>query len=215
MSRARNVGAAAVAVAIALAVTSCSAGGQTNASSPAAPTASTVVVTATVGPFVPRKVIIVGDSISVASETAYRDALPLDQLDVVATSGIRLGAQRDAIDLAVATNPDVLVIELGTNDVPVGESDLLDQVDEVLAETAALPCVRWVTVFVPDHEEEVAALNDHLHQAAESQANLELIDWFQMYQDDPGLMSGDGLHPNADGSAALAKAVAESTTTCA
>ena len=208
-----------VAAAGALALTGCTTGSETNASSPggdtAAPTASTVVVTATVAPFGPRDIIIVGDSISVGSEEELQDELPLDNVDVIATSGIRLRGQRDAIELSVATEPDVLVIELGTNDIPMGEPELLDEIDDVLAETDGLPCVRWVTVYAPGLEDEVATINDHLHDAADSHDNLELVDWFQMVQDDPDLLSEDGLHPNDAGSLALAQAVAASTSTCA
>ena len=109
----------------------------------------------------------------------------------------------------------MLVIELGTNDIPMGEPELLDEIDDVLAETDGLPCVRWVTVYAPGLEDEVAAINDHLHDAADSHDNLELVDWFQMVQDDPDLLSEDGLHPNDAGSLALAQAVAASTSTCA
>ncbi len=204
-----------VAAAGVLALTGCTNGSETNASSPGDGTAaSTVVVTATVAPFGPRDIIIIGDSISVGSEEEFHDALPLDNVTVVATSGIRLRGQRDAIEFAAAAEPDVLVIELGTNDVPMGEPEFLDEIDDVLAETDSLACVRWVTVYAPNFEEEVAAINDHLHDAAESHENLELVDWFQMVQDDPDLLSDDGLHPNDAGSVALAEAVAASTSTC-
>lgn len=215
VSRAWKVCAVAAAFG-AVAVTGCSAGSPTDASSPAtgAPSASSVVVTATVAPFGPRSIIIIGDSISVGSEDEYHDEMPLDDVEVVATSGIRLRGQRKEITKAVAARPDVLVIELGTNDAPMGEPKFLDEIDAVLTETSTLPCVRWVTVYAPKLEDEVKAINDHLREAAETHPNLELVDWFQMVQDDPDLLSEDGLHPNDAGQRALAKAVATATATC-
>lgn len=162
----------------------------------------------------PRRITIIGDSISVGAADEYADAMPLDDVEVVATSGIRLGPQRDAIADAVADRPDVLVIELGTNDVPVFELEFLDEIDEVLAETDALPCVRWVTVYVPNRSDSVAAVNDHLAAALPRHDNLQLVDWFTLVDDDPGLMSDDGLHPNDEGQRVLAQAVAASTASC-
>jgi hypothetical protein len=162
----------------------------------------------------PRDITIVGDSISVGAKEEYKAVMPLDEVTVVATSGIKLEGQRKAITKAIASNPDVLVIELGTNDVPGYQPEFLDVIDEVLAETDAVPCVRWVTVYVPKSEQAVAAINDHLHEAVDSHPNLQLVDWFSIVQDDPSLLSDDGLHPNPAGHEFLARAVATSTATC-
>jgi lysophospholipase L1-like esterase len=162
----------------------------------------------------PRQIVIIGDSISFGTQEEFPLAMPNDDVDVIATSGIRLGPQRETITLAVATAPDVLVIELGTNDVPVFEPTFLDEIDDVLDETDDLPCVLWVNVFVPNFESNAATVNEHLEEAADDHDNLQIVDWFTLANDDPSLMSPDGLHPNEDGQAALALAVAASAERC-
>lgn len=161
-----------------------------------------------------RRITIIGDSISVGSKEEYAEVLAFDQVEVIATSGIRLGPQRRAISAAVAARPDVLVIELGTNDVPVFEPSFLEEIDEVLDETDDLPCVRWVTVYVPRAEESVRAVNEHLEDAVDDHDNLRLVDWFTLVDDDPSLLSPDGLHPNEAGQRVLAEAVAASAASC-
>jgi hypothetical protein len=161
-----------------------------------------------------RIVAIIGDSITVGSQEELVATMPLDDVEVIATSGIRLGPQREAITFAVAAQPDVLVIELGTNDVPMYTPEFLDAIDEVLDETDALPCVRWVTVYVPGADDAVEAINEHLDDATDDHDNLELIDWFTLVDDDPSLLSADGLHPNEEGQQVLADAVAASVARC-
>jgi lysophospholipase L1-like esterase len=75
--------------------------------------------------------------------------------------------------------------------------------------------VRWVTVYAPKLEEEVATVNDHLRRQVATHPNLDLIDWFAMVDEDPDLLSADGLHPDDGGQQALARAVAASTSSCA
>lgn len=162
----------------------------------------------------PRRIVIIGDSISFGTQEEYPLAMPNDDVEVIATPGIRLGAQRPEITKAVAERPDVLVIELGTNDVPVYEPTFLDEIDEVLDETDDLPCVLWVNTFVTKFATNAAAVNDHLDEATDEHDNLQIVDWFTLANDDRSLMSPDGLHPNEDGQGVLALAVATSAAHC-
>jgi lysophospholipase L1-like esterase len=162
----------------------------------------------------PRRIVIIGDSISFGTQEEYPLAMPDDDLEVIAIPGIRLGPQREAISMAVATRPDVLVIQLGTNDVPVYEPTFLDEIDEVLDETDDLPCVLWVNTFVTKFATNAAEVNEHLEQAADDHDNLQIVDWFTLANDDRSLMSPDGLHPNEDGQGVLALAVAASAARC-
>jgi hypothetical protein len=162
----------------------------------------------------PRRIVIIGDSISFGTQEEYPLAMPDDDLEVIAIPGIRLGPQREAISMAVATRPDVLVIQLGTNDVPVYEPAFLDEIDEVLDETDDLPCVLWVNTFVTKFATNAAEVNEHLEQAADDHDNLQIVDWFTLANDDRSLMSPDGLHPNEEGQGVLALAVAASAARC-
>jgi hypothetical protein len=162
----------------------------------------------------PRRIVIIGDSISFGTQEEFPLAMPDDDVEVIATPGIRLGPQREAITAAVAERPDVLVIELGTNDVPVFEPAFLDEIDEVLDETDTLPCVLWVNTFVTKFATNAAEVNDHLAQAATEHDNLQIVDWYTLANDDRGLMAPDGLHPNEDGQQVLALAVAASAAHC-
>lgn len=163
----------------------------------------------------PRSVVIVGDSISVGAKDDYLASMPLDDVNVEATSGIRLGGQRKVLTFVIASDPDVLVVELGTNDLPVYEPAFLDEIDSVLDEAADLPCVRWVIPYAPRAATAVKAVREHLEVAVERYPNLGLVDWDGMVEDDPTLLADDGLHPDDRGHLELAKAVADSTTSCA
>jgi hypothetical protein len=170
--------------------------------------------TAPQSPNGPRRIVIIGDSISVGTKEEYPLAMPNDDVEVIATFGIRLGPQRPEITKAVAERPDVLVIELGTNDVPSYTPEFLDEIDDVLDETDDLPCVLWVNTFVSNFATNAEAVNDHLAEAAEDHDNLQIVDWFTLANDDPSLLSPDGLHPSDDGQGVLALAVASSASHC-
>jgi lysophospholipase L1-like esterase len=158
--------------------------------------------------------VIIGDSISFGAQEEYPLAMPNDDVEVIATPGIRLAPQALEIAEAVAERPDVLVIELGTNDVPVFEPTFLDEIDDVLAETDELPCVLWVNVFVSKFATNAMTVNEHLDEAADDHGNLQIVDWFTLANDDRSLLSPDGLHPNEDGQQVLAQAVATSAARC-
>ena len=158
--------------------------------------------------------MIIGDSISFGAQEEYPVAMPNDDVEVIAISGIRLGPQRPEIDRAVAEEPDVLVIQLGTNDVPVYEPTFLDEIDQVLDGTDDLPCVLWVNVFVPNFATNAENVNEHLEDAADDHDNLQIVDWFTLANDDPSLLSPDGLHPSEAGQGVLALAVADSAARC-
>lgn len=162
----------------------------------------------------PRRIVIIGDSISFGAQEEYPLAMPNDEVEVIATPGIRLGPQRLEIDRAVAEEPDVLVIQLGTNDVPVFEPPFLDEIDDVLDETDDLPCVLWVNVFVSKFATNAETVNEHLEDAADDHDNLQIVDWFTLANDDRSLLSPDGLHPNEAGQGVLALAVAASAARC-
>jgi lysophospholipase L1-like esterase len=161
-----------------------------------------------------RRIVIIGDSISFGAQEEYPLAMPDDNVAVIAIPGIRLGPQRAEITRAVAEQPDVLVIELGTNDVPVFEPAFLDEIDDVLEETEDLPCVLWVNVFVSKFATNAERVNDHLEDAADDHDNLQIVDWFTLANDDRSLLSPDGLHPNEQGQGVLALAVAASAERC-
>ena len=198
-----------------LAAAACTNGDDTTAPPTNAPVDSvTDVGAAPTAPAGGRRVVIIGDSISFGTQEEYPLAMPNDDVQVIATPGIRLGAQRGEITKAVAERPDVLVIELGTNDVPVYTPAFLDEIDEVLDETDDLPCVVWVNVFVSKFAASAEDVNDHLAEAADDHANLQIVDWFTLVDDDPSLLEADGLHPNEDGQGVLALAVATAASHC-
>jgi hypothetical protein len=162
----------------------------------------------------PWRIVIIGDSISFGAQEEYPLAMPDDDVEVIATPGIRLAPQALEIARAVGERPDVLVIELGTNDVPVYEPAFLGEIDDVLEETDDLPCVLWVNVFVTKFATNAMIVNDHLDEAADDHDNLQIVDWFTLANDDRSLLSPDGLHPNEEGQRVLAQAVATSAARC-
>ena len=188
-----------------LAVAGCSSGNETKASSPGLETVPTQVITTpstttTTPPRTaggePRSIVIIGDSISVGSEDEYHDALPLDDVEVVATSGIRLrgrargdrGRDRPAPRRARSSNSDQ------RRAVDGGHADRRDRRG---ARRDRRPALRALGDRLrPDLEEEVATVNDHLRLEVATHPNLDLVDWSAMVDEDPDLLSADGLHPD-------------------
>lgn len=156
--------------------------------------------------------VVVGDSIGVLSSPAIHDALDDVHVVVDAVDGATIAQQRRTISRVIATRPDALVIELGTNDMTTPLDTLLTEVDDVLDEASDLDCVAWVPVRLPT--EHAAALNDHLRAEAAGRTNLHIVDWIAAADGHPDWFQPDGVHPNAAGQAGLAAAIADTVRSC-
>lgn len=98
------------------------------------------------------------------------------------------------------------VVELGTND-SKGFKGFLKDIALVMAQAHARP-VKWVNVYRgvrrPDYRRD--PINAALDKARVKYRNLEILDWASLVATNPEWVARDSsrIHPNADGSRALA-----------
>lgn len=174
---------------------------------PTGPAGSTAdrPVPGTTAPAAPRHVAIVGDSLTLSAQDLIGQTL--DEAGVVtvtidAVEGRRInhavGQKTSGVaatrSIAAVTEPDVWVIALGTNDVPgYGADAYRADVETLLAEIPPDAPVVWVDAWIRSRIDEARAANAALREVVERRSEAVVIDWFQ-FGDDPGVISGDGIH---------------------
>ena len=156
-------------------------------------------------------VIVIGDSVTARSQ----DKFTLDEFDlfIYAQSGISIEQQLPAIESAIARSPHVLVIQLGGNDMGHWGPAIEAEVNQILDDSAALDCVRWVNLAgaIPDLEK----LNQFLDDQVGSHINFAVIDWATAVAEHPSWLDIDDVHPSdPDGQVGYAELVSESVRAC-
>ncbi len=107
--------------------------------------------------------------------------------------------------LAEGLNPDVWVIELGTNDVGSysGAEEYGTLIDLILD---MLPNRRlvWINTYRKQYLEDTVLFNTVLAQRLQERGNAAVADWFTVASaPDQTVLRSDDLHPNANGQNAL------------
>jgi hypothetical protein len=178
----------------------------------------------TVGTGPGGSVVVLGDSISDFSRSEIVDAFGGEaQVEVLARVGGTFESSQAAADEVAASDPRVVVVELGTNDVwsrrPLGE--VTEEADELLAKFPE-SCVVIVTLNEQAVEarslagvlydnQAATALNDELRRRAD-----ELVDWSQAANRDRASYLDQGtIHPTPSGRALLAGLMKDAADRCA
>ena len=155
-------------------------------------------------------VTTLGDSLNVGIEP-YLDA-ELDGWDVAHhdQSGRRTHEGIAELRALGRTVAPVVVVSLGTNDFDSDSATFRQQVDELLELAGPRRCVIWATIwFGGPHE-----FNDVLRDAARRHSNLELADWATLVEQEPELLSSDGVHGSPEGYARRAEQAARIAERC-
>lgn len=177
-------------------------------------TVAPVVVTAPALDAPIRSIAMVGDSITLGSEPALRQAfgeLSVDLIAIDAENGRRMtvdgavSSGLDAVDDVTADGqPDLWVVALGTND--IGHYDGVQQyraaVDDVLAALPADVPLVWVGVYVEADADRSEAFNETLRAALGERGNATVVDWATTADDGDVLV--DGIHPDDNGTTLFA-----------
>lgn len=196
--------AALVAVAAAGALAACGGAGSTATDR----TTTSAGGSATVRPALQGAddaVLVVGDSLTVgARDIGGLDgrlrAAGFDTVEVIAQEGRDAAWGLEQIE-ALTSVPPLVVVELGTNRSanPAGFAEVVDAVVAALVDRGARR-IAWVT---PVH-----AADDRYRdkiEIIEAAGGIELVaDWAAVVQEDPGLVTADGLHPTEAGYGRLA-----------
>jgi lysophospholipase L1-like esterase len=129
---------------------------------------------------------------------------------VDAVTGLTIAQMTAAISAQTATNPDVAVVNLGTNDMDRENRSWRADLDRMLEVVANVPCVEIFTVYDGRHPPAGANVGTQINArlaAVAAARSIHLIDWNAAVHRDPGLVVADGIHPGAAGQRWIADTV--------
>jgi lysophospholipase L1-like esterase len=164
-------------------------------------------------------VLVVGDSLLEHSQPEVAAALFTDgwQPDIRAAGGTTIVQWIDRVPLAVVNNPpNVVVIELGTNDCASGTCPPLGPyIDGIMQELAGVDAVLWLNTEVErsprglayKSEGESSYVNREIEDAAARHPKLFLVDMNDVFEGHPELHSEDGIHFNDEGQRQFAELI--------
>ncbi len=148
-----------------------------------------------------RSVDLVGDSLGVSFSDELRGSLPGVELRIDAEVGRPLSLALSPLRSVGRSDPDIVVVEIGTNDwgVPAGYED---QVRRALDSVAGASCVVWVNAqeFRPG----LVTVNDTIDRvvadlaASRPSLSISVARWSDI-ADPPELHGSDGYHLSAQG----------------
>jgi hypothetical protein len=174
-----------------------------------------------------QRIAFIGDSITDQARTVITSTFPSDDaIDIEAVPGRKFAEMLPFAVQAAQVDPDEAVINLGSNDVLLGENDSVTfpAMDSVFAAFANTPCVTLVTVnqhfiFNSDQGAHAQRINDRIWQAATTHG-WSVVDWNKMVEDDNaagspnGPLTVDSVHPTPMGQRLLIGAIHDSVDRC-
>jgi hypothetical protein len=111
--------------------------------------------------------------------------------------------------------PRVVHVSLGTNDDPNQVDGFRAAIREVMNVVGPHRCVVWTNIVRPAVAgASYAGYNRALAAESRPRENLRVVNWLRMVRENPQWVVGDGVHVNADGYRARAKAIAQSVRRC-
>lgn len=159
-------------------------------------------------------VLLVGDSLLWQSIAPVKAALAADQWDptVTAAPATTIGAWTGRMKQLVAdADPDVIVIELGTNNCVAACPRVEAIVDQMMRQIPRSIPVVWLNVQAqPTYPAHPESVNNALAAARTRWSNLTLVDLSARFRNHPEWHIADGLHLSAAGSDQLGAFIAES-----
>jgi lysophospholipase L1-like esterase len=162
-----------------------------------------------------KRVFVIGDSLAVGTKPYLGRDLGGWRVRTEAT--ISKNAVRGAGELAHRRRhlPPVVVASLGTNDDPHGVSGFEHAVATALGAVGKHGCLVWPNIVRPEvGGATYAAFNRVLRRAAAKHHNLRVVDWVAMVAHNRGWIGDDGVHPDASGYMARARAIARQVRRC-
>src|SRR4051794_22023765 len=162
----------------------------------------------------PGHLLVVGDSLAVATETPLAGLRPGWRIKTSASEGRHTG---DGVaDIVSRPNlPGVIFVSLGTNDNPSETETFAGYVEQVLDAAGPSRCVVWANIARPPYAGvSYSGYNQVLERLSYSRPNLTVVDWARISHSQPGLLGSDGVHATAEGYAVRAQAIASAISSC-
>lgn len=153
---------------------------------------------------VARSVLFIGDSITDGAAPALTTMLSgwTAAFDAVVGRPSVGGVAPAAAAAALRPTPDVVVVELGTNDADPAAFEA--NLRTILTSLASVPLVLWQTVHSP--QPAAADVNAAGRRLAERFPNVAIADWNAFVP--PAAISSDGVHPLVGHEGLMAKLIA-------
>jgi hypothetical protein len=189
-----------------------------------APAASALSRPASSAAPVPHVVGLVGDSLAFAAggaiDPAFRaaglrailDLAPGRRIDV-RNDSVHASAGLEAVRGVAAFRPEVMIVQLGTNDVFFDAPDrdrYVALISSVLDEIGRDVPTVWVNVWRTDQPVASQLFDDVLQQSAALDLNLHIADWAAVARAEP-VLRPDGVHPNEFGDTRFARTMVDAT----
>jgi len=169
---------------------------------------------AATAPESPRRILSLGDSLSIGTDPYLRALLPGYRIDPLHRVGLQSSEVAALASRSRVPIPPILVVSAGTNDDPRNLSIFARAVSDILTIAGSTRCVVWPTIERPTKAGATSAgLNHELARAVGRHRNLFLVDWAGMVRRHPSWLSRDGVHASATGYRARAVAIATAVKT--
>lgn len=151
-------------------------------------------------------VACIGDSVMLGSSGDLRKVLPGCYIDAEVSRyvGGGLDAAKE-LDAQGRLGKNV-VIALGTNGPIAGYEKYEVQTRALLEYLGPDRHIFWVNVYCPELSWQQTN-NDYLANMVQEHPNVTIVDWYSLIAQHPDWLSGDGIHPNDQGTEAYAKLV--------
>jgi lysophospholipase L1-like esterase len=162
-----------------------------------------------------KRAFVVGDSLAVGTKPYLGSNL--GGWRVRTSASISKNAVHGAEELAHRRRhlPPVVVASLGTNDDPHDVSSFEQAVSTALGAVGKHGCLVWPNIVRPAvGGATFAGFNHVLDQAAAKHDNLRVVDWVAMVAHNRAWIGSDGVHPDATGYMARARAIARQVRRC-
>jgi lysophospholipase L1-like esterase len=162
-----------------------------------------------------KRLFVVGDSLAVGT----KPYLPrfLHGWRTRTSVSISKHAPEGAAELARRGHslPPVVVASLGTNDDPHATGSFEAAVRKSLRAAGKHGCIVWPNIVRPAVSGATyAGFNNVLVRLAATHDNLRVVDWAAMAAHNRGWFGDDGVHPDATGYIARARAIAKQVRRC-
>jgi hypothetical protein len=162
-----------------------------------------------------RKLLVNGDSLAVGTEPYLPNELRRWRV-TQSTAISRHAYEGDDIMRSFGRAlPRVIHVSLGTNDDPRTPDAFRAAIRDVMKVAGPRRCVVWTNIVRPPVAgASYAGYNRVLAQESRPRENLRVVNWARMVREHPEWLARDGVHVDAVGYQARAKAVARSVRRC-
>jgi lysophospholipase L1-like esterase len=162
-----------------------------------------------------RRLFVDGDSLAVGTKPYLPQELRGWKVTQSASVSRHAFEGADILRAYGRSLPRVIHVSLGTNDDPNQADAFRAAIREVMNVVGPHRCVVWTNIVRPPVAgASYAGYNRALAQESRPRENLRVVNWVRMVRENPQWVVGDGVHVNADGYQARAKAIASSVRRC-